>query len=257
MDELAAAVTKLRAAKIVPIAIGGKDRWPDAFYWSYFAVRECSTDVLKAAAKSLNLDDKCWTKAGDDVKSFLGTNPFQDAFLGTPAQQGAGSSAGMLANGQAAMELQGDWQPATMAPLATDKDLSTKVGWFPFPAVPGGGDPAVMLGGGDGFSCTTKAPPACVDFLKYLTGTDVQRKLATAGVGLPVNRDAASAITDPGTKVALEHSQKARYTQTYFDIAFPTAAGQALDDAVANFFAGKGTPQSILQAVTDASSGGR
>jgi raffinose/stachyose/melibiose transport system substrate-binding protein len=258
MDELTAAVGKLKAAKITPIAIGGKDRWPDAFYWNYFAVRECSTDVLKAASKSVKLDDKCWTKAGDDVKSFLSVEPFQNAFLGTPAQQGAGSSAGMLANGQAAMELQGDWEPATMAPLGTDKDLGSKLGWFPFPTITGGaGDPAVSLGGGDGFSCTTKAPPACADFLKYLTSTDVQKKLATAGVGLPVNAEAAAAVTDEATKAALVHSQKAPYIQTYFDIAFPTAAGQALDDAVANFFAGKGTPQSIVQAVTDASSGGR
>lgn len=258
MDELADAVTKLKAAKIAPIAIGGKDRWPDAFYWGYFAVRSCPTDVLKAASKSLKLDNPCFVKAGEDVKAFLGTNPFQEAFVGTPAQQGAGSSAGMLANGQAAMELQGDWQPATMAPLTQDKDLPSKIGWFPFPAVSGGGgDPAVMMGGGDGFSCTTKAPPACVDFLKYLTSTDVQKKLAAAGVGLPVNQDAATAITDPGTKTAVETVQKAPYMQTYFDITLTTAAGQALDDAVANFFAGKGTPQSILQAVTDASAGGR
>jgi raffinose/stachyose/melibiose transport system substrate-binding protein len=258
MDELNAAVVKLRAAKLVPIAIGGKDRWPDAFYWSYFAVRECGKDALANAVKTVKLDDPCYLKAGDDIKAFLGTNPFQDAFLGTPAQQGAGSSAGMIANGQAAMELQGDWQPATMAPLAADKDFSSKIGWFPFPAVTGGkGDPAAMLGGGDGFSCTTKAPPACVDFLKYLTSVDVQKKLAAAGVGLPVNPDAVPAITDPGTKAAVDHVQKAPYTQTYFDIAFPTAVGQALDDAVANFFAGKGDSRAIVDAVTNAASGGR
>jgi raffinose/stachyose/melibiose transport system substrate-binding protein len=258
VDELGAVVAKLRAAKIVPVAIGGKDRWPDAFYWSYFAVRECAKDKLASSVKAVKLDDPCYLKAGDDVKALLGINPFQDAFLGTPAQQGAGSSAGMLANGQAAMELQGDWQPATMAALATDKDLASKIGWFPFPAVPGGkGDPAALLGGGDGFSCTTKAPPACVDFLKYLTSVDVQKKLATAGVGLPVNQDAAAVIADPGTKAAAEQVQKAPYTQTYFDIALPTAAGQALDDAVANFFAGKGDPHSIVDAVTNAATGGR
>ena len=32
-------------------------------------------------------------------------------FLGTPAQQGADSSAGLIANGKAAMELQGHWKP--------------------------------------------------------------------------------------------------------------------------------------------------
>ena len=37
--ELFSAITKLKAASIIPIAIGSKDRWPDAFYWDYFAVR--------------------------------------------------------------------------------------------------------------------------------------------------------------------------------------------------------------------------
>ena len=28
-----------------PIAVGGKDKWPDAFYWGYFAVRDCSQET--------------------------------------------------------------------------------------------------------------------------------------------------------------------------------------------------------------------
>ena len=50
-------------------------------------------------------------KAGDDLQKFIGTNPFQEGFLATPAQQGAGSSAGLVANGKAAMELMGHWEP--------------------------------------------------------------------------------------------------------------------------------------------------
>ncbi|HEX3788962.1 MAG TPA: extracellular solute-binding protein [Pseudonocardiaceae bacterium] len=258
MDELNADVGKLKAARIAPIAIGSKDRWPDAFYWDYFAVRECSIDVLKASVKSLKLTDPCWTKAGTDVKTFLATNPFQTGFLGTPAQQGAGSSAGMVANGQAAMELQGDWEPGTMSALTSDKDLTSKMGWFPFPAIAGGqGNPAVVLGGGDGFSCTTKAPTACADFLKYLDSAPVQDKFVATGSGLPANPAAASALTDPNLKTVLDYYQKAPYIQNYFDIAFPTAAGQALDDAVANYFAGQGSPQTIISAVTSAASGDR
>jgi raffinose/stachyose/melibiose transport system substrate-binding protein len=49
---LDADVTKLKAAHIVPIAVGSKDKWPDAFWWEYFAVRECSTATLKSAMKA-------------------------------------------------------------------------------------------------------------------------------------------------------------------------------------------------------------
>ena len=44
----------------------------------------------------------------------------------------------MVANGKAAMELQGDWELGTMAPLTTDKNFASEVGWFPFPSVAGG-----------------------------------------------------------------------------------------------------------------------
>jgi raffinose/stachyose/melibiose transport system substrate-binding protein len=258
MDEFNADVVKLKTVKIAPVAIGSKDKWPDAFYWDYFAVRECSTDTLKQASKTLKLDDPCWTKAGQDVKDFLATNPFQTGFLGTPAQQGAGSSAGMIANGQAAMELQGDWELSTMTGLVSNTNFASQVGWFPFPSVTGGaGDPTVALGGGDGFSCTTKATSACADFLKYLSSTDEQKKFAAAGLGLPVNSAASSALTNPTLQTISAYSSKAPYIQMYFDIAFPTAVGQALDSAVADFFAGKGTPETIVQSVTNANSGGK
>jgi raffinose/stachyose/melibiose transport system substrate-binding protein len=251
IDDLKAAVDKLKDAGIAPIAIGSKDRWPDAFWWEYFALRHCSTDTLKQAMKDIKLDDPCFTKAGESMQDFLDAKPFQPGFLGTPAQQGAGSSAGLVANGKAAMELQGDWEPGVMAALTDDKDINAKLGWFPFPTVPGGeGDEGVTLGGGDGFSCTTKATTACTDFLKHLLSEDVQKQLVSSGaVSLPVNPAAASAIKDATVKDVLAYSQEASYIQTYFDIALPTAQGQALNDAIANFFAGKGDPEGIGKSV--------
>ena len=51
LDELNADMAKLKAAGIAPVAIGSKDKWPDAFYWDYFAVRECSVDTMKARSR--------------------------------------------------------------------------------------------------------------------------------------------------------------------------------------------------------------
>lgn len=251
-------VAKLKRAGIVPIAVGGKDRWPDAFYWNYFAVRECSKEVIEHSVESLELEDQCWRRAGEDLKAFLATEPFQPGFNGTPAQQGAGSSAGLVANGKAAMELQGDWQSGTMSGLTEDEDLEAKLGWFPFPTVPGGqGDPAAVLGGGDGFSCTTRAAQACADFLRHLAGDEVQTELASSGAGLPVNPNAAGALRTEALKTVFEHGREAPYVQMYFDRALPTNVGAALNEAVANFFAGQGTPEGIVEAVNKAASGNR
>jgi raffinose/stachyose/melibiose transport system substrate-binding protein len=254
MDELNADVSKLRAAGITPMAIGSKDKWPDAFWWEYFALRECSLDIVKTTIKSLKMVDPCWVKAGNDVKALLATNPFQNAFLGTPAQQGAGSSAGLLANGKAAMELQGDWELPTMIPLTSDQQYASKLSWFAFPTVTGGAGPAgLALGGGDGFSCTAKATDACPDFLKYLDSVDVQKKLVQTNTAtLPANPAANDALTDPTLKVVLKNLQSAPYIQLYFDQALPTSVGAALNDAIANFFAGQGSPEGIVKAFTDA-----
>ena len=75
-----------------------------------------------------------------------------------------------------------------------------------------------------------------------------------ANVGLPANPAAASALTLPALKQVLAYNHAAPYVQTYFDIAFPTSVGQALDAAIATYFAGQGTPQSIVTAVSQAKS---
>ena len=192
---------KLKAAGIAPIAIGSKDRWPDAFWWEYFAVRECPQSVIQSAMTAVSLSNSCFTRANTDMTSFMATNPFQTGFLGTPAQTGAGSSAGLVASGKAAMELQGDWDPSVMQGVSTNKNLSSELGWFPFPAVSGAkGDATAVLGGGDGMSCTTGASTsACAAFLQYLDSTPIQMQLIkVASPGLPANPAAAERHHPPG-----------------------------------------------------------
>ena len=253
LDELNDAVDKLKTAGIAPIAVGGKDRWPDAFYYNTFAVRECGEDVLKKGLAEADLSDDCFTRAGQDVIDFIATEPFQDGFNGTPAQQGAGSSAGLVANGGAAMELQGTWDKSVMQGH-TDTDLDPLLGWFPFPAVEGGdGDPSATLGGGDGFSCTQKHAQECADFLEFLSGDDIQTQLVESEVvAIPVKEAASAAISDSVIKSVYDFNSDAAYVQTYFDIALPTGVGSALNDAVANLFSGQGTAESVAEAVAAA-----
>jgi raffinose/stachyose/melibiose transport system substrate-binding protein len=141
-----------------------------------------------------------------------------------------------------------------MGPLTSSKSLNSQLGWFPFPSVTGGaGDPTTVLGGGDGFSCTTGAPePTCAQFLQYLDSTAVQKQVVGANVGLPANPAAGSALSMPALKQVQTYNHASPYIQTYFDIAFPTSVGQALDTAIANYFAGQGSAQSIITAVSQA-----
>jgi raffinose/stachyose/melibiose transport system substrate-binding protein len=253
-EELLGAVQKLKAAGVAaPIAIGSKDKWPDAFYWDYLALRLCSQEVMQRSAADYNFDDPCWTRAGELVKQLIDAQPFQKGFLATPAQQGAGSSAGLLANGKAGMELMGHWNPGVMQSLTPDKKVPDGLGWFPFPAVSGGaGNPDAALGGGDGFSCSFKAPPACADFLKFLVSVDNQKRFGELNIGLPVAAGSETAVADPNLKRLVEFRNQASYIQTYLDVAYATSVGQALNDAIAQQFAGQLDAAGVVEGVKSA-----
>ncbi len=125
---------KLKEAGITPISLGGGTRWPDAFYWEYFAVRECSESVLQSSIKAINMTAPCFSQATKDLTSFMATNPFQGGFNATQAQTGAGSSAGLLANGKAAMELQGDWKTSVVTGPDLEQDHRHRTRLVPVPA---------------------------------------------------------------------------------------------------------------------------
>ncbi|KQP55358.1 extracellular solute-binding protein [Agreia sp. Leaf283] len=253
IDELEAADEKLKAAGIAPIAVGAKDAWPAAHWYYNFALRACSQDVLNEAATSRNFDDDCWLKAGENLESFIKTEPFNDGFLTTAAQQGAGSSAGLIANRQAAMELMGAWDPGVIASLTPDQKPLADLKWFPFPEVPGGdGEAGAMMGGVDGFTCWVNAPKECVDFLNFTAEKANQEAYATAFQTLPASTEAQSSVTDPALKDVLAAYNDAPYVSVWLDTLYGQNVGNALNVAVVDMFAGKGDAQSIVDAVNAA-----
>ncbi|KAB1866965.1 extracellular solute-binding protein [Microbacterium algeriense] len=253
LDELEAATEKLKAAGIEPIALGAKDAWPAAHWYYWLALRECSSDTLAKAADEMNFDDECWVRAGEDLQAFAATEPFNAGFLTTTAQQGAGSSAGLIANHQAGMELMGAWNPGVIGSLTPDQKPLADLAWFPFPEVEGGdGEPGSMMGGVDGYSCSVDAPDACVDFLNYLGTSDVQTAYYKAFNAPPVNTVAQEAVTEPYLQSILEAYNAAPYASQWLDTVYGQNVGNALNVAVVNMLAGQGTPEDIVKAVQDA-----
>ncbi|MHC9045544.1 extracellular solute-binding protein [Microbacterium saperdae] len=253
LDELETATEKLKAAGTAPIALGAKDAWPAAHWYYWLALRECSDDTLAKAADEMNFDDDCWVRAGEDLQAFAETKPFNDGFLTTTAQQGAGSSAGLIANHQAGMELMGAWNPGVIGSLTPDQKPLADLAWFPFPEVDGGeGLPGSMMGGVDGYSCSVDAPDACVDFLNYLGTSEVQTAYYKAFNAPPVNTVAQEAVTEPYLQSILEAYNAAPYASQWLDTVYGQNVGNALNVAVVNMLAGQGTPEDIVKAVQDA-----
>ena len=250
MEDLYAAVDKLKAAGIDPISVGAGDKWPAAHYWYYFVLRECSQDTMAEAGKTLDFSDPCFVAAGEDLAELVAAEPFNAGFLATPAQTGPTSASGLLASGKVAMELAGHWEPSVMQGLTEDgTGLGDDTGWFAFPAVKGGkGDPSAALGGGDAWGVSKNAPDVAVDFASYLVSDEVQKGFAELDMGLPTNPSASQYVADPALATLLEVRDASPFIQLYFDTAFGASVGGAMNDAIALMFASQATPQDIVDA---------
>jgi raffinose/stachyose/melibiose transport system substrate-binding protein len=155
------------------------------------------------------------------------------------------------------MELMGSWDPGVIAGLTKDKKPLPDLGFFPFPAVPGGqGDPAAIMGGADGYSCSAEAPKECPAFLNYLLTKPVQEAYYKAFNSLPVSKEAQGAVTEDYLKAVLDAYNKAPYVSQWLDTVYGQNVGNALNIGVVNLLAGKGDVAGIVKSVNDAAKKG-
>ncbi len=246
------AVKKLKAAGITPIALGEKDKWPGHFYWVYLATRLGGGEAFeKAYTRAGSFTDQPYVQAGQRLKELVDLQPFQNGFLGASY----GDHQVQMANGQAAMELMGQWAPGANRGVAQDPDAySQNLGWFPFPTVEGGaGDPSDALGGGDGFAVGKNAPKEAIDFVRFLTSVENQTAMTKAGtVSVPVVKGAETALEDPLLKELQNRVSNAKYYQLYYDQYLPPAVGQAVNDATQGLFAGTASPEDVANTIEEA-----
>ncbi len=250
MDDLSAAIDKLKAVGIQPIALGAKDAWPAAHWFYFFALRECPQETFIKDSAVGDFSDDCWLKAAQDLQDFAATEPFNDGYLTTSAQQGAGSSAGLVANHKAAMELMGAWNVGVIADLTPDKKPLADLRWFPFPAVDGGkGGEGALMGGLDGFSCAAEAPKECADFLNFVLQKKYQEQYADAFHTIPANQEAQGVVTEPALKDILAATNEAPYISVWLDTLLGQNVGNSLNIGVVDMLAGKSDAAGVLKSV--------
>ncbi|MFL6143951.1 MAG: extracellular solute-binding protein [Labedaea sp.] len=244
-------VRKLKGAGVTPIAIAGQAKWPEMYYWTYLAMRVAGIDGLKKAAADKKFDGQEFVQAGQHLKELVDLQPFQTGFLGAPYDTPSGQAAA-VGGSSAAMELMGQWAPS-VEKEQSGKDLGGDLGFFSFPSVDGGkGKQGDIMGGGGGFAVGKDAPPATVDFLKFLLSPDNHRKgVATAAI-LPVVKGTEDAVKDANQKKVVETVQKATGFQLYPDQAYPPSVGQTVNDSVAQLVAGAMSPDAVAKAITQA-----
>ncbi|GIJ28743.1 sugar ABC transporter substrate-binding protein [Micromonospora qiuiae] len=249
--QLLEVIDRLKSANIVPMALAGKDKWPAHFYWAYLAMRIGGLGPLQRAALDGNFDTPDFVAAGERFLELLAMKPFQPGFRRAEYSAPDGQAAA-IGNGDAAMELMGQWAPSVQASSSTSKrGIGSRLGFFTFPAVEGGkGEATDVLGGGNGFAVGRGAPPRTVDFLRTLLRAENQRRAAQTGAVLPTNLAAVGQIKDPNNQVVAAHLAVATGFQLYLDQAFPPAVGGQINDSVAELVAGSKRPDQIVKDIT-------
>lgn len=256
-EELMDACQKLKDAGIDPIALGGKDAWPAAHWYYWLSLRICAPDVYDEGMANKDFSDPCWTAAGEKLQELNEAGYFNEGYLTTTAQQGANSSAGLLANHKAAMELMGTWEPGVVKDLTPDKQPMEDLGYFAFPSVEGGeGEEGALMGAGGGFAVNPEAPDIAIEFVKGIADKEWQDKYAEAFSTIPANAESQKDVTDENLKGLIQALQESDGMRLWMDTSLGSNIGSALNTAVVNLLSGNGTPEDIVKTMNDAAAKG-
>ena len=249
-DELLAAVKALKAAGVTPIVVGGADKWPLHFYWTYLAIRAGGKPAFDAALRNQNagFEAEPFVKAGELFKQLVDLQPFQTGFLGFKNQQ----SVGYFGDGKAAMTLALNGVYLLQRVLAADKTglSDDKLGWFAFPTVAGGkGDASDTLGGITGWLVTKGSPKEAAEFLKFLVSQDVQKRLAAGNFLIPVIGSADVGLSSPFMRNIAQNLARSKYHQNFLDQTLGPSVGRVVNDATSEIAGGSMTPKDAAKAI--------
>lgn len=256
-EELMDACQKLKDAGIDPIAVGAKDAWPAAHWYYWLSLRICSPDVYDESMANKDFSAECWTAAGEKLQELNDAGYFNEGYLTTTAQQGASSSAGLLANHKAAMELMGTWEPGVVRDLTPDQQPMADLGFFAFPSVEGGeGEEGALMGAATSFGVNPEAPEIAIDFVNKMAEKKWQDKYATAFSTIPASAESQADVEDESLAGLIEALNASDGMKLWMDTSLGANIGTALNTGVVNMLSGTGTPEDIVKAMNDAAAKG-
>ncbi len=249
-SDLLRMVRDVRDAGYIPMALAGADKWPAHFYWTYLAMRMGGKAAIDGVLEGTgSFTDDPFVEAGELLLQLRDAGAFQTGFLGaTQSDQAA-----LVGNGEAAMELMGQWAPYVQADASLDGGIGDALAVAPFPLVEGGpGAGTDVLGGGNGFEIGRDAPDITIDFLKFMINRENNTALARTGRAIPTVIGAEAGIEDPLMRQVADVVSQAEYFQLYLDQFFPPAVGGVINDSVQALLADQMTPEEAAQAIQDA-----
>lgn len=250
-DDFLDACGKLKKAGITPITIGGKDKWPIAFFFGPLALRIAGSEGIAAANRGENggFTNADFVKVGQELKRLIDLKPFQPGFMDT----GFHKSVGLFGDGKGAFLPIAHYVIEMNAKNSTSGKGIDNLDFIAFPAVPGGkGDPRDTFGGVNGWLITKNAKPETLKFLEYLTNEENQLESGRLGLWLPIVRGTQTSLKDPRVQRVAKLLEEAPHHQLYLDQAMGAIVGAAVNDAAAELATGDITPKQGAEKIEEA-----
>ncbi|GGE25668.1 sugar ABC transporter substrate-binding protein [Pullulanibacillus camelliae] len=250
-DDLLDAVKVLKSKGIAPIALGGKDKWPDLMYFEYLVDRIGGSEPFNnvAAGKDNAWSDPSIQKAIQMMQQLVKAGAFEQGF--SSVGSGDGEDAALLYTGKAAMWLMGSWGYTSVLSDAKDFVDKGNLGWFTFPTVSGGkGDPSDVAGNPSEFysiSKNTKNKKAAIKFLKdaNLNDKNVSDLIKISNVPAVNGIDSQLKDSDNGDYMSFSYDiiKNAKYFQQSWDTALSTKEGNRLNEDLSKVLLNQMSPQ--------------
>ncbi|MEU6035934.1 extracellular solute-binding protein [Actinomadura sp. NPDC047616] len=169
LDELFALIPRFRKSGITPIALAGKQPWTELTWLEYLVDRIGGPEVFRRIADG---DRTGWRhpavlRAAQLIRKLVDAGAFNRDYAEIAYDNG--ESLTLLHTGTAAMELMGTWEYISLLDQAPDFVAGDELGWFAFPAVPGGeGDPRNIVGNPNNFYSVRAGSPHKKISVEYL-----------------------------------------------------------------------------------------
>jgi xylobiose transport system substrate-binding protein len=259
-DELLAAVDKLKAAGVTPIALAGSQSWTELMWFEYLLDRIGGPKVFE---RIRNGEEGAWeqpevVQALQMIRELVDRGAFGDDFASVGYDVGGAST--ILAQGDAAMHLMGSWEYTNQLGQSAEFVESGGLTWGPFPAVEAGeGDPANVVGNPTNFYSITEASDCQEASENYLETQMSSEEYVTDLI------EAGDIPAVAGIRDQLEAAPNSEYTTFVYDLVedapnfqlswdqdIPAEEATQMLTELQRVFLGEQTPQGFVQTMSAA-----
>ncbi|MDR3373113.1 MAG: extracellular solute-binding protein [Ancalomicrobiaceae bacterium] len=252
-EDLLKVIDVLKSKDIAPFALANKGKWPGSMYFVYLADRIGGPDAFAKAVQRKpggSFEDPAFIEAGKRLQELVNAGAFAKGYNGLDWDVGAARR--LMYSDKAAMELMGVWEASIIR--GENPDFAKKLGFFPFPSVPGGkGDPKNVIGTmGDNFVSVSASCPykdAAVDLIKSITDDKAAAGRLADGRAMPLK---GIKIDDPFVASMFDLIAKAPSVQLWYDQELPPKLGELHKDTTQALFGLSATPEAAAKQMEEA-----